>query len=86
MRVKLLYFSWIRERLDMTDEMAELPDTVRTVGDLLSWQKGRGEEFEAVFEHDKVVRVAINQEHVDDRATGINGASEIAFFPPMTGG
>jgi len=86
MRVKLLYFSWIRERLDMTDENADLPDTVKTVGDLLAWQKSRGDEFEAVFEHDKVVRIAINQEHVDNRATELAGASEIAFFPPMTGG
>ena len=67
MRIKLVYFSWIRESLDMTDEMAELPATVKTVGDLLAWQKSRGDEFVAVFEHDKVVRVAINQEHVDDR-------------------
>ncbi len=86
MRVKLVYFSWIRERLDMTDEIVELPATVKTVGDLLTWQRSRGDEFVAVFEHDKVVRVAINQEHVDDRSTELTGANEIAFFPPMTGG
>jgi|GEM_PF-58693 molybdopterin synthase sulfur carrier subunit len=86
MSVKLLYFSWIRERLDRTDETVELPQTVLTVGDLLNWQKTRGEEFENVFQHDKVVRVAINQEHVDDRGVKIEGAHEIAFFPPMTGG
>lgn len=86
MPVKLLYFSWIRERLDMTDEVMDLPASVLTIGDLLAWQKTRGEEFEAVFQHDKVVRVAINQEHVDDRSTLIAGANEIAFFPPMTGG
>lgn len=84
--MKLIYFSWIRERLDRPEEEVTLPDSVKTVGDLLAWQKTRGEEFGAVFQHEKIVRVAINQEHVDDRSTMIEGASEIAFFPPMTGG
>ena len=84
--MKLIYFSWIRERLDRTDEQIELPGSVKTVGDLLAWQKTRGEEFEAIFEHDRVIRVAINQEHVDDRSISLDGAQEIAFFPPMTGG
>lgn len=84
--MKLIYFSWIRERLDRPEEEVSLPDSVKTVGDLLAWQKTRGEEFEAVFQHEKIVRVAINQEHVDDRSTMLEGASEIAFFPPMTGG
>lgn len=86
LRMKLVYFAWIRERLDRTDEEVQLPETVQTVGELLDWQKTRGEEFEAVFEFDKIIRVAINQEHVDDRTTQISNATEIAFFPPMTGG
>lgn len=84
--VKFLYFSWIRERLDMGEENVDMPESVRTVGDLLTWQRGRGEEFEAVFQHEKVVRVALDQEHVDDRNVSLDGVSEIAFFPPMTGG
>ena len=84
--MKLVYFSWIREQLDRPEETVELPGTVKTISDLIDWQMGRGEEFEAVFKHGKVVRVAINQQHVDDRSTPINNASEIAFFPPMTGG
>ena len=41
---------------------------------------------EAVLEHDKVIRVAVDRVHVHDRATPIDGAQEIALFPPMTGG
>ena len=84
--MKLVYFSWIRERLDIAEEEAELPANVMTLGDLLSWQKSRGEEFAAVFAHEKVVRVALNQEHADDPATSLAGVTEAAFFPPMTGG
>ena len=35
--------------------------------------------------HPEVIRVAINQEHVD-HGEKIAGAREIALFPPMTGG
>ncbi len=84
--MKLLYFSWIRERLNRANEDVQLPDDVTTVSELLSWQKSRGEEFSAVFEFEKLVRVAINQEHVDDHSEKLAGADEIAFFPPMTGG
>jgi molybdopterin synthase sulfur carrier subunit len=84
--VKLVYFSWIRERIGMTEEEIDLPENVTDVGGLLSWLKARGEEYENALQYDKAVRVAINHEHVDDRGTPIAGAREIALFPPMTGG
>lgn len=83
---KLIYFSWIRERLDRTEEEVALPENVRSVGDLIDWQKTRGEAFSSVFEHDRLVRVALDREHAADRSAAIDGVSEIAFFPPMTGG
>ena len=46
---------------------------------------GRGEEYAYAFEKPKVIRVAIDQAHVEPDAA-IAGAREIAFFPPMTGG
>jgi len=84
--MKLLYFSWIRERLGTGEELLELDDNISTVGDLVSFLKTRGDEFEAIFQHEGVVRIAIDQEHVDDHSASIKGAKEIAFFPPMTGG
>ena len=53
--------------------------------DLLLWLKGRGEEYENALQYPDVIRVAINQEHVDHRES-LAGANEIALFPPMTGG
>jgi sulfur-carrier protein len=83
---RLVYFSWIRERVGVGEEDVALPQDVGTVADLLAWLKSRDEAFEHVFQHDKVIRVAIDHEHVDDRETMIAGAREIALFPPMTGG
>lgn len=84
--MKLVYFSWIRERVGMADEEVALPPDVVTVADLLAWLKTRDEAFAHVLAHDQVIRVAVDHEHVDDRETAIAGASEIALFPPMTGG
>lgn len=82
---KLIYFAWVRERIGKPDEALELPDGVRTVRDLLSFLKTRGEGYEAALLHPEVIRVAIDQEHVSHDAT-LAGAREIALFPPMTGG
>ncbi|PYE46043.1 molybdopterin synthase subunit MoaD [Rhizobium sp. PP-F2F-G20b] len=83
--VRLVYFAWVRERIGVGDEIVSLPDTVVTAGDLIAFLKTRGEDYEAALEHENVIRVAIDQEHVEhDEPLG--SAREIALFPPMTGG
>jgi sulfur-carrier protein len=84
--MKLVYFAWIRERIGAGEEEVTLPGEVNTVADLISWLKSRGEEYEAALEHEQLVRVAINKQHVDDRSATLDGACEVALFPPMTGG
>jgi sulfur-carrier protein len=83
--VKLLYFAWVRERIGKPEEEVDLPHEVATVGDLMHWLAGRGEEYAHAFENPKVIRAAIDRAHVKADAA-IMGAREIAFFPPMTGG
>ncbi len=83
--MKLMYFAWVRERIGKAEETVELPATVNTVGDLMSWLASRGEEYAHAFEAPKVIRAAIDHTHVRPD-TVVAGAREIAFFPPMTGG
>lgn len=83
--MKILYFAWIRERIGKAEEEIELPTSVRTVGELIDWLKGRGEEYAYAFENQKVVRAALDRVHVRAEAQ-LAGAREIALFPPMTGG
>ncbi len=85
MRLKLVYFAWVRERVGRPEEVAEVPGHVATVGDLVTWLKSRGEEYAHAFENESVVRAAIDHVHVKPDAA-LAGAREIAFFPPMTGG
>jgi molybdopterin synthase sulfur carrier subunit len=83
--VKLLYFAWVRERIGKGEEVVEPPSGVATVTDLMGWLAGRGEEYAFAFENPKLIRAAVNRTHVKPDAA-IAGATEIAFFPPMTGG
>ncbi|WP_137135192.1 molybdopterin converting factor subunit 1 [Rhizobium sp. FKY42] len=85
MKVKLVYFAWVRERIDKPEEEIEVPETVVTGRDLLNHLKTLGEEYEAALQYPDVIRLAINQEHVDHDEP-ITGAREIGIFPPMTGG
>jgi len=83
--MKLIYFAWVRERIGKPDEEVDVPASVRTIGDLVAWLQGRGEEYAYAFENAAVIRAAIDRNHVKPD-TAIAGAREIAFFPPMTGG
>ena len=83
--MKLLYFAWVRERVGKPEEEIDPPANVRTVGELVAWLSGRGEEYAYAFENSHVIRAAIDHTHVKPDAQ-IAGAREIAFFPPMTGG
>jgi molybdopterin synthase sulfur carrier subunit len=82
---KILYFAWVRERVGKPEEELDVPAGVTTVGDLMTWLAGRGEEYAYAFENPKVIRAALDRTHVRADAA-IAGAREIAFFPPMTGG
>ena len=83
--MKLLYFAWVRERIGKAEEQIDPPAGVATVGELMAWLARRDEQHAYAFENPNVIRAAIDRSHVRADAV-IAGASEIAFFPPMTGG
>ncbi|MGZ3410720.1 MAG: molybdopterin converting factor subunit 1 [Xanthobacteraceae bacterium] len=83
--MKIVYFAWVRERVGKTDEVLDLPASVKTVRDLIRWLTERGEEYAYAFDNPTVIRAAIDRAHVKQDAV-LAGAHEIAFFPPMTGG
>ncbi len=85
MKVKLVYFAWVREQIGKPGEVLDVPEEIVRVGDLLAFLKGLGEEYATALAHDRVIRVAINHEHAD-HDDSIVGAEEIGIFPPMTGG
>jgi molybdopterin synthase sulfur carrier subunit len=83
--VKLVYFAWVRERIGRTDEEISLPPDVSTAGDLLAWLRARGPEYEHALSEPRAIRIAVDRVHAAP-GTPLAGASEVALFPPMTGG
>jgi molybdopterin synthase sulfur carrier subunit len=82
--MKILYFSWLRERIGVPSENIET--SALTVNELLSELILSDIKYEEAFSNRVSLRVAIDQELANDFSASIVGASEIAFFPPMTGG
>lgn len=83
--MQIRYFAWVRQRTGISSEEIELPDTVRTVSEMIGWLKQRGPEFAAAFENGEIIRAAVDQTHAA-HDTDITEAREVAFFPPVTGG
>ena len=83
--MKLVYFSWVREKIVASNEDLKLPTGINTVEDLINWLCTRSENYAAAFADTSIIRVAVNQEYVKMDAT-IGTDDEVAFFPPITGG
>ncbi|MBS7697764.1 MULTISPECIES: molybdopterin converting factor subunit 1 [unclassified Chelatococcus] len=83
--MKLIYFAWLRERIGRGEEMIVLAPGIKTIGDLVSWLRTRGEGYASAFAQPDIVRAAVDRRHCRPD-TPLAGAREIAFFPPMTGG
>ncbi len=83
--MKIIYFAWLREKAGVPEEDVDLPEGIADVQGLVDWIVGRGDGFADAFADMKVVRVAVNQEHVKlDHP--VKAGDEVAFFPPVTGG
>jgi molybdopterin synthase sulfur carrier subunit len=82
--MRLVYFASLRERIGLGEEEIALPAELRSINDLVAWLCTRDEVYAEAFAHG-TARAAIDRRHVKPDAP-IAGATEIAFFPPMTGG
>ena len=83
--MRFKYFAWVRERIGRAEEEIEVPPAVATVGDLVEWLRQRGPEYANALAEPAVIRVALDRIHAEP-SRPIAGASEVALFPPMTGG
>lgn len=85
MRVKLLYFARVRELVGLDNEIIDLPSNVITLYDLKHYLMLRGTPWSEIFLPQNVTRCAVNQNLMSSNCN-IEAGSEIAFFPPITGG
>lgn len=85
MVLTIVYFAWVRERIGIDQEKVALSPGIASLRDLAAWLATRSEGHRAAFEDMSRIRVAVDQEFAGLDAP-IQGAREIAFFPPVTGG
>jgi len=83
--MQILYFAWVREQIGVDAEALTLPATVTTVAVLLDYLATRSPGHAAALADRSRIRVAVDQ-HFARPETPITGATEIAIFPPVTGG
>ena len=83
--MKILYFAWLRERLNRGEEEVSPPDEIGTVADLIDWLASRDEAFALAVQKRALIKAAVDAKLVNHDAS-VRGASTVALFPPMTGG
>ena len=82
--MKIVYFARLREAIGQAEETIETPQGVETAGELKEWLMNRGEPWASALAGKRVL-VAVDQE-LAQYQDAITDASEVAFFPPVTGG
>ena len=85
MRIRVRYFASIREALGVSEEWLDLPENVRTVGDLRQYLMQRGPVWATVLAEENGVRMAFELK-MATAGTALTENGEAAFFPPVTGG
>ena len=83
--MKILYFARFRQIIGRGADDIEIPTDIQNVSALIDFLKARDERIAEAFGDLRNLKVAINQSHTTLSASLI-GATEVAFFPPVTGG
>ncbi len=83
--MRLVYFAKVREAVGVDGEDRILPDNVLTVADCIDWLAGESAHYAAAFADRARLRFALDQLMVWE-GTALEGAQELAIFPPVTGG
>jgi len=83
--MKLRYFAWLRTRIGRGEEFLDPPAGTATVAALIAWLATLGPGYAAALADPRLVRVAVNQEHVGPDHP-VRPGDEVALFPPVTGG
>ena len=83
--MKILYFSWLREKIGIDSEEIKISEKISDVYELVEFLKKSSEKHSIAFQNMKSIKVAVNKEFANFN-TKIQDQDEIAFFPTVTGG
>ena len=83
--MKILYFAWLRERLNRASDEVSPPDTVSTLEDLVAWLRSQDEALDLAMANPRQFKLSQNARIVPWN-TVVSPEDTIAILPPMTGG
>ncbi|UYO01011.1 MAG: MoaD/ThiS family protein [Devosia sp.] len=83
--MKVLYFAWLRERLNRASDEVDPPASVVTLADLVAWLRSRDEALDLAMAVPAMFKLS-RDARIMPPETPIAGAREVAILPPMTGG
>ena len=82
---RLLFFGRLRDVAGQAERIVHLPRQLRTLTELCAWIRHDDAELGAALQAPGV-RIAIDQVISSRADEGVQGAREIAFMPPLSGG
>ena len=83
--MKILYFAWLRERLNRASDEVQPPSDIVTLADLVAWLRAGDEALDIAMANSAIFKLS-RDARIVPWDTPIAGAREIAILPPMTGG
>ncbi len=83
--ITVLYFASVKEKVGVGQEQVSPPAGISTVNDLMDWLATRSDGHAKAFASRAMIKTAVDQTHVPP-SSPLGNATEVAFFPPVTGG
>jgi molybdopterin synthase sulfur carrier subunit len=84
-QLRILYFAWVRERIGRDEELVDRPEAGTTITQLLDRLAAEDAGHAEAFANRARLRAALDQRFVP-LDSPIDDATELAIFPPVTGG
>lgn len=85
MKVQVLYFAALREKVGQSSENITLADDGATVESVLQLLRARGGVWQDAFSAENTIKCAVNRQ-LCGKTTPLDNDAEVALFPPLTGG
>lgn len=83
--MKISYFAKTREIIARDFDNIDLPASISSINDVIEYLTAKGEPYSIAFADRTLLRFALDNELATNDAS-IRNISELAIFPPVTGG